>query len=40
VERLMPLVFFFFAFFSFYAFHCGLHNAVHGVKADVFFLFN
>jgi hypothetical protein len=36
VKRLMPLVFFF-VFFSFYAFHCGLHNAVHGEKADTFF---
>ena len=41
MKRLMPLVFFLF-FFSFYAFHCGLHSAVHGEKADayVFFLFN
>jgi hypothetical protein len=24
----------------FYAFHGGLHNAVHGEKADAFFLIN
>jgi len=32
VKRLMPLV-----FFSFYAFHCGLHSAIYGEKADAFF---
>jgi hypothetical protein len=37
VKRLMPLFLFLFAFFSFYAFHGGLHSAVHGEKADVFF---
>jgi len=35
VKRLMSLVFFCF----FYTFHCGLHSAVHGEKADAFFFF-
>jgi hypothetical protein len=40
VKRLMSLFLFIFAFFfSFYAFHGGLHSAVHGEKADVFFFF-
>jgi len=36
----MPLFLFIFAFFSFYAFQGGLHSAVHGEKADAFFLIN
>jgi len=38
VKRLKPLIFIFIFLLFFYAFHCGLHSAVHGEKADAFFV--